>query len=160
CEDHLAPKPAYPTAARARARRMEEDCTMKRTALFHGVKRGAFAVLIALAACGGGGEKVKDPPLTADPPAGSGSVDEGAATRELQRGEEFIKLEKYADAKSHIEAALQSHPSARAHFDMGVIREKTKDLKGAEESYKEALKLEPKYADAAVYLAAIYLGDP
>jgi len=139
---------------------MEEDETMMWTARFQGVWRGACVVLIALAGCGGGGAEVKDPPLTADPPAGSGSPDEGAATTELQRGEEFIKLEKYAEAKGHIEAALKGHPSARAHFDMGVILEKTKDTKGAEESYKAALKLEPKFADAAVYLAAIYLGDP
>src|SRR5262249_17871458 len=117
----------------------------------------AGVALFALAACAGGPEQVKDPPLTADPPAGSSSPDEGAATTELQRGEEFIKHEKFDEAKTHIEAALKSHPSARAHFDMGVVREKTKDLKGAEESYKEAIKLDPKLSDASLNLAALYL---
>src|SRR5262249_44711887 len=138
-------------------RRTEEDETMKRTALFEGVRRCAGVALFALAACAGGPEQVKDPPLTADPPAGSSSAEDGAAATELQRAEEFITHEKYDEARSQIEAALKRRPTARAHFDMGVVREKTKDLKGAEESYKEALKLDPKLSDAALNLAALYL---
>ena len=132
---------------------------MKRTALFQGVRRGAFAVFFALAACSGGTEPPKDPPLTADPPAGSTSADQGAAEGDVTRGEELINHGKFEEAKAELEKALQRHPSARAHFGMGVVREKMKDTKGAEESYKEALKLDPGHAEASGNLAALYMDD-
>lgn len=136
---------------------------MKRTALFQSMRRGAGAALVALAACGGGAEPPKDPPLTADPPlssSGTSGAEEGAATTELQRGIGFIKAEKYEEAKSHLEAAMKTRPSSEASFYMGVALEKTGDRKGAEASYKEALKIDPQMADAAANLAALYLDDP
>jgi Flp pilus assembly protein TadD len=131
---------------------------MMRTA-FEVVKRNAWATLLALAACAGT-DPPREPQLTADPPIGSTSADEGAARTELQRGVAFIKLEKYDEAKAHLELAMKSHPNAEAAFYLGVAREKTTDRAGAEAAYKEALKLDGRFAEAAANLAALYLDDP
>src|SRR5689334_7846368 len=163
--EHLLSKAAYPTAARGpadrkRAPRTEEEETMKRTALFQGLRRGAVAGLFALVACSGGTEPPKDPPLPADPPQPTTtSAGQGAATDDISVAEGLINKEKFDEAKAHLEKTVQSHPSAKAHFYLGVVREKTNDKKGAEESYKEAIKLDPKFVDASSNLAALYLDD-
>lgn len=133
---------------------------MKPVAAFEGVKRGAFAALLGLAACAGGADGPRGPELTADPPIGSTSADQGAAQTELQRGVAYIKGEKFDEARSHLELSMQSHPTAEAAFYLGVAREKTNDRPGAEASYKAALKLDGRFAEAAANLAALYLDDP
>jgi Flp pilus assembly protein TadD len=133
---------------------------MKRVAAFEGVRRSAWAALLSLAACAGGTEGPREPQLTADPPLESSSADQGAAQTELQRGVAFIKNDKFDEAKKHLELSMQSHPTAEAAFYLGVAREKTNDRPGAEASYKEALKLDGRFAEAAANLAALYLDEP
>jgi Flp pilus assembly protein TadD len=133
--------------------------SMKRTEPFGVARRMAWAALLALAACAGT-DPPREPQLIADPPIGSTSADQGAAQTEIQRGVAFIKLEKYDEAKAHLELAMKSHPSAEAAFYLGVAREKTNDRAGAEASYKQALKLDGRFAEAAANLAALYLDDP
>ena len=99
-------------------------------------------------------------PLTADPPIGSTSPSDGAADTELSRGIAYLKNERPEDAKTHLEKSLELKPTADAHYYLGLTREKLKDLPGAEESYKKALAIDGKLAEAAANLGAIYLDDP
>jgi Flp pilus assembly protein TadD len=144
--------------ARDGRRRKEEQ--MKRTASFETMRRPAWAALLALAACAGGDPPPREPKLTAGPAIGSTSANDGAPTTELGRGIASIKNEKYDEAKAHLELAMKTSPTAEAGFYLGVALEKTNDRKGAEEAYKSALKLDPKSADAAANLAALYLDAP
>lgn len=117
-----------------------------------------FAVL-ALTACSAPLPPPSEP-LTADPPIGSTSPDDGAADTELSRGIAYLKNERPEDAKTHLEKSLEVKPSADAHYYLGLAKEKLKDLSGAEESYKKALAIDGKLAEAAANLGAIYLDDP
>ncbi|MEP7124220.1 MAG: tetratricopeptide repeat protein [Byssovorax sp.] len=114
---------------------------------------------LVLAACGA----PKAPPpeqLTADPPLGSTSADTGAADTELERGIAYLKNDRADDARLHLEKSLQLKPSGDAHYYLGLAREKLGDKPGAIESYKAALALDGKLAEAAANLGAIYLDDP
>ena len=99
-------------------------------------------------------------PLTADPPLGSTSADIGAADTELERGMAYLKNDRPADAKTHLEKSLELKPSADAHYYLGLAQEKLNDKPGAIESYKKALEIDGKLAEAAANLGAIYLDDP
>jgi tetratricopeptide (TPR) repeat protein len=99
-------------------------------------------------------------PLTADPPLGSTSADTGAADTELERGMAYLKNDRPEDAKTHLEKSLQLKPSGEAHYYLGLAKEKLNDKPGAIESYKKALEIDGKLAEAAANLGAIYLDDP
>jgi tetratricopeptide (TPR) repeat protein len=99
-------------------------------------------------------------PLTADPPLGSTSADTGAADTELERGMAYLKNNRPEDAKTHLEKSLELKPSADAHYYLGLAKEKLNDKPGAIESYKKALEIDGKLAEAAANLGAIYLDDP
>jgi|HubBroStandDraft_6_1064221.scaffolds.fasta_scaffold275451_1 Flp pilus assembly protein TadD len=116
--------------------------------------------LAALAACGA--EPQRDLVLTADPPlAPNGtSADDGAVDTELARGTAYVKNEKYAEAKEHFEKAIAIKPSALAWTYLGIADEKTGDRAAGEEAYKNALRLDPGFAEAAQNLGALYLDDP
>ena len=123
------------------------------------MKRSAFLALAALAACGPA-EPPRPPPLTADPPIGASSADDGAAATELQRGIAYIKNDKYPEAKQHLEQSVQLKKSSEGEYYLGVVREKLGDKAGAEEAYKAALELDPAFAEAVANLSALYLDDP
>jgi tetratricopeptide (TPR) repeat protein len=120
-------------------------------------KRFYPALLMALSACSSAQDGPKDPPLTADPPSGGVSADDGAATTELERGVAFIKNQKFKDAEEHLARSLQLKPSGEASFYLGVAKEKDGDKAGAEEAYKQALKADAKLTEAAGNLGALYL---
>jgi Flp pilus assembly protein TadD len=111
----------------------------------------ALGVLSAalLVGCGGGEPQVEDPSrLDADPPLsddGAGAQ-KGAAGTDLQRGKAYLEEGKFAEAKDQLEKAL--------------AKEKLGDKAGAEQSYMDALKLDPKLAEAAGNLTALYLEEP
>jgi tetratricopeptide (TPR) repeat protein len=117
------------------------------------------AVAVALAACGGTETPPREPELVADPPLDQeGSIAKGAAQSDLQRAAEYIKRERWADAKAALDRALATSPgNPEAHFYMGIVHEKENDLAGAEASYKAALAANPTFAEAVQNLAAIYL---
>lgn len=123
------------------------------------MKRSALFALVALAACGPA-EPPRPPPLTADPPIGASSADDGAAATELQRGIAYIKNDKYAEAKDHLERSVALKKSSEGEYYLGVTREKLGDKPGAEEAYKAALELDPGFAEAAANLSALYLDEP
>lgn len=122
---------------------------------------GALA-FVMVAGCGGSSEGAKEPELTADPPlTEGGQADTGAGATELQRGVAFIKEEKFAEAKPHLEKAVELDPrSTEAVFYLALSKEKLGDRAGAEEAYRGALKLDPKFTEAAGNLAALYLEEP
>jgi Flp pilus assembly protein TadD len=138
---------------------------MKRVARF-GIKgllaAGIFAIASSSAGCGTGAEATKDPVLTADPPLGEdASGPKGASATELQRGKTYIENEKYGDAKEHLQKAMDLDPSSsQAMFYFAVAEEGLGDAAAAEASYKKALAADPKFAEAAQNLAALYLRDP
>jgi Flp pilus assembly protein TadD len=123
--------------------------------------RGALAVgILSFAGCGA--EPQQAPVLTADPPLVSSgrSADDGAAETEMARGTAYVKNEKYAEAKEHFEKAIAIKPTALAYSYVGIADEKLGDRAGAEEAYKNALRLDPAQTEAAQNLAALYLDDP
>ena len=87
------------------------------------MKRSAFFALAALVACGPP-EPPRPPPLTADPPMGASSADDGAAATELQRGIAYIKNDKFAEAKGHLEKSVALKKSSEGEYYLGVVREK------------------------------------
>lgn len=123
----------------------------------------ALATAATLAACGGE-EPPKTPVLTADPPAApataASTADDGAAQTEIERGVAYVKNEKFAEAKEHFKKALAIKPSPAAWTYLGVTAEKTGDRPGAEDAYKNALKLDGGFTEAAENLSALYLDEP
>jgi tetratricopeptide (TPR) repeat protein len=120
--------------------------------------------LIAAGALGcSSNPKPQDPPvLTADPPVGGAEgMSSGAVNTELQRAIQYIKNEKYDEAKSHLEAALAEKPDhAEANYYMGLTTEMLGDKKTAEGYYKKAISLDPALIEAFQNLAAMYLDEP
>lgn len=116
-----------------------------------------LAAAMAMASCTP--EPVREPPLTADPPVAS-NADEGAVQTELERGIEYVKHERFAEAREHFQKAIEIKPTPTAWTYLGVTAERTSDRGAAEEAYQNALKLDPAFVEAAQNLAALYLDDP
>jgi len=117
-----------------------------------------LSAALALSGCAGE-EPPKAPVLTADPPLESDAGD-GAAQTEIERGIAFVKNEKFAEAKDHFKKANAIKPTPTGWTYLGVTEEKTGDRAGAEGAYKNALELDPGFAEAAQNLGALYLDDP
>lgn len=132
-------------------------------ALGRGALALGFVVAAAAAAagCGPAPEPV-EPVLTADPPVGGAEgLQASAANTELQRAIAYIKNEKYADAKKHLEAALAEKPDhAEANYYLGLTLDQLGDKKAAEDHYKKALEADASMIEAATNLAALYLDEP
>ncbi len=124
-------------------------------------RAGLVPLALALG-CGPAAEPVKDPPLIADPPAGThgSDADDGAVKTELERGQAYVKNEKFAEAKVHFEKALAIKPSPDAWTMLGLCAEKTSDRAGAEKAYRSALGIDAGFISAAQNLAALLLDDP
>lgn len=134
----------------------------------------ALGVLSAalLVGCGGGEPQVEDPASNernfsedepSPPPTGhtGPKAQQGATDTDLQRGKTFLEEGKFAEAKDHLEKARAKDPkSVEAAFYLALAKEKLGDKAGAEQSYLDALKLEPKLAEAAGNLTALYLEEP
>ena len=121
----------------------------------------AAGLSLSIAACAATEATPKEP-LVADPPlSGAAALEEGVAATELSRGIAYVKNEKFEEAKGHFEKALEAQPSSvEAAFYLGVAREQTGDRMGAEDAYKRALASDPKSAEAAGNLSALYLDEP
>lgn len=117
----------------------------------------------ALTACAPAAPPPNDA-LDADPPqtATSSGASNTAKNADLAKGEELVGAGKFAEAVPHLQAALEAEPkNAAAAFYLGLATEQTNgDAKEAERLYKQALAFDPKLADAALNLAALYLAEP
>ena len=117
-----------------------------------------LAFALGLAACA-------DPPppvvpvLVADPPLGATAVDEGAARSELQRAIAYIRMDRYADAKAHLEQSLATQQLPEAAYYLGLANEKLGDKLAAEEAYRLAMRLDPGFLEAAANLSALLLDE-
>lgn len=118
----------------------------------------AFALSLALAACTPDAPP-KEPVLVADPPLAS-QADDGAVQTELERGIAFVKNEKFAEAKEHFKKAISIKPTPTAWTYLGVTAEKTGDRAGAEDAYRNALKVDAGFSEAAQNLSALLLDEP
>src|SRR5437868_61219 len=107
-----------------------------------GRSKGTFVAigLVAVVGCSSP-PPPQEPVLIADPPVGgTEGLASGAANTELQRAIQYIKNEKYADAKAHLEKALAEKPDlAEGNYYMGLAVEMLGDKKAAEEYYKKAI---------------------
>lgn len=120
-----------------------------------------FGLSLAMAALLAGcpEEPQKPTVLTADPPLAS-AADDGAVQTELERGIAYVKNEKFAEAKEHFQKALAIKPTPTVWTYVGVTAERTGDRAGAEDAYRNALKLDAGFAEAAQNLGALFLDEP
>jgi len=71
-----------------------------------------------------------------------------AAQIRLSAGLQYLSKGSYENAKRHLDKALAlGANSANVHFGIGYYYEKVKEPKKARESYKKALRIEPKNPD-------------
>lgn len=72
----------------------------------------------------------------------------------------LIDLDKVADAKGGLEAAVAKEPENKIlHFYLGYVNSKLEKWEDSKANYNQALKIDPAYFDAQYYLAQIYLID-
>jgi membrane associated rhomboid family serine protease len=76
---------------------------------------------------------------------------------QYQKAMDAFREKDYAKAVNACQKLVQSNPSsAEAHFLLGVAYETTANPDGAIPQYQEALRLNPKYSEAAAGLAEVY----
>ncbi|MCK6590477.1 MAG: tetratricopeptide repeat protein [Polyangiaceae bacterium] len=126
----------------------------------------------SLAGCGGGEPQVEDPTSaernfsdeepTPPPPGNTGqTAQKSPSSADLQRGKAHLEEGKFAEAKDLLEKARAGDPkNVEAAFYLALAKEKLGDKAGAEQAYMDALKLDPKLAEAAANLTALYLEEP
>jgi tetratricopeptide (TPR) repeat protein len=74
----------------------------------------------------------------------------------LMEIELLIDLQKTAEAKGGLEQAVSKDPGNKTlHFYLGYVNTALNDLPVAKKNFEDALKIDPKYFDAQVYLAKI-----
>lgn len=66
-----------------------------------------------------------------------------------QRINLFIQLDRIAEAKGDLLAAIEAEPTnASLYFTLGVLNEEVKDLSGALSAYKKAIEIDPNQYEA------------
>ena len=76
---------------------------------------------------------------------------------QYQKAMDAFRQKDYANAVNACQKMVQSNPSsAEAHFLLGVAYETTENPDGAIPQFQEALRLDPKYSEAAAGLADAY----
>ena len=81
-----------------------------------------------------------------------------ASSSKVKEGMDAIQAQDFAKAKLVLEAAVKESPKdAQASFYLGVADEGLGDAKGATESYKRALELDPKLSEASANLSGVLL---
>ena len=114
--------------------------------------------------CGGSTKPANHPdeivPLgELSPDTKAASTVEAASSPEVADAMKAIEAKRFADAKTLLEKALTKNPKdAQAHYYLGVtLSQEGGDLKGAVQSYEQALTLDPKLIDGYVNLSALKL---
>jgi tetratricopeptide (TPR) repeat protein len=72
----------------------------------------------------------------------------------------LIDLKRIDEAKSGLEAAIQKEPSNKIlHFYLGYANASLNNFAEAKKNYEEAIKLDPQYFEAQLYLAKLVYAD-
>ncbi|MDH5543238.1 MAG: tetratricopeptide repeat protein [Nitrospinota bacterium] len=75
----------------------------------------------------------------------------------IMQGEELFKSQKYEEALAQFNLSKKLNKSARIFVNIGEVHEVKKDYNHATESYKEAVKINPKYIKAYNAAANMFL---
>jgi len=76
----------------------------------------------------------------------------------LEKGKVYLSEDNLKKARIELKNALQIDPKyAEAHFLMGQLEEKRKELRKALGSYKKAIDLDPGFDEAKIKLSKIYI---
>ena len=90
-------------------------------------------------------------------PALSGSAAKSAGNAELNNAVELAQAQNFDAAEAAFKAFLEKNPAhATAHYNLGWVQEKKKDLVSAEAQYKKAMELDPDMAQPYTALASLY----
>lgn len=80
------------------------------------------------------------------------------ASAEIEKATSAIEAGDFPRAKALLEGVLQRDPShGTAAYYLGVVLESLDDAAGAEQRYRDALRLNPELAEAAINLGALYI---
>jgi len=72
----------------------------------------------------------------------------------------LIDLKRIDEAKSGLEAAIQKEPNNKVlHFYLGYTNASLNKLDDAKKNYEDALKIDPQYFEAQLYLAKLMYND-
>lgn len=72
----------------------------------------------------------------------------------------LIDLKRIDEAKSGLEAAIKKEPTNKIlHFYLGYANANLNDIPAAKKNYEDALKLDPQYFEAQLYLAKLMYTD-
>jgi tetratricopeptide (TPR) repeat protein len=72
----------------------------------------------------------------------------------------LIDMNRTDEAKAGLESALKREPNNKIlHFFMGYANSVLKDFEAAKKNYQDALKIDPKYFEAQLYLAKLMYND-
>ena len=123
----------------------------------------AFVVMSswALFSCAGGtppaqSASTEEPPSLEDDDRSAAAAP--ASSSKVKDGMDAIQAQDFAKAKLVLEAAVKESPKdPQASFYLGVADEGLGDAKGAAESYKHALELDPKLTEASANLSGVLL---
>lgn len=78
------------------------------------------------------------------------------AKNEYQKAVRSIGSRKYADARKHLQAAVDRYPCyARAQNDLGLVESQQKDYKGAEVAFRQSISCDAGYTDAYLNLGQL-----
>jgi Flp pilus assembly protein TadD len=121
--------------------------------------RGAWAILLCLAATACGPPKPAPPPsLVADPAPTDDGRAPGAGQSDLDRGIAYVEKEAWDKAVPHFEAAIEAQPNnAEAHYYRAVANARLGNTQQAEEGFVKAIELNGELTLARGHLGEIYL---
>ena len=126
-----------------------------------------FSILLALS-LGGCGPGTKSPdsannvvPLN-DKPSGAASnassADSHTPSADVSRAMKQIEAKQFAEAKEILTKSIVASPNdVLAHYYLGVACSGLGDTEGASASYKRAIEIDKKFAEAYVNLSALQL---
>ncbi len=129
--------------------------------------RTRFSILLALV-LGGCGPATKSPdsannvvPLddkSSGTASNASSADSHSPSSDVSRAMKKIEVKQFAEAKDILTKAVAASPSdVLAHYYLGVAYSGLGDTKSASASYKRAIEIDKKFAEAYVNLSALQL---
>lgn len=79
------------------------------------------------------------------------------ARREHQKGQEELRLGRWAESRAHFERALELYPRyASAQAGLGTALLQQQDLEGAQRAFEAAVEINPNFALPRLFLGGLY----